>query len=1149
MYKSIAIGLFFLLLIAGAAFGIWYLTLANDWPHWVGFSLLAGAIGLLLGMFFLRRYFLRSNEKKFVKRVIAKEGEAIFSAQEESSLLVSDLEKKWKESIKTLSNSKLSKDKNPIYALPWILVMGESGAGKTTFIKNSHLSLSITNIEASSIHSGTKNCDWWFFKDAIILDTAGRYAVSIEEKRDTDEWERFLSLLTKYRKKEPLNGIVIAISAEQLLQNNNVDIETDALSFRTRVNQLMLANGAKIPIYIMITKMDFIYGFTDFCDALPSELQKQAMGYMNEENDEHWDEVLQKSINFIKNKISSLQLLFTKNGTKNIEKSLLFLKEFDRIMPALKESLSIMFRDNPYQKIPMLRGIYFSSSLTDGQAQSKFLSDFKLPETKIKSTNESFFIHDFFKVILPKDRNVFLPIKEYLSWQRRNFKLAMTAWLLIFISLVGIYSYSYMQNISNIKNIDEITKQNNFKNLDLTSRILILDRLRLNILKINKANKNIISPNIPIVNFKQSKKAEVKLKQLFHRDFNQYVLRNLSYKIQKSIDKINNNTPSGDVVDYLGFLIDSIDILQQVQKDKNHFDISKHFAGFIEHVLLQEESRVEPSVSPLFVQSYIAFLKWNNDDNLIVEYISELQDKLSMIIDKKGVNLHWLTDVGVSLVPNITLNDFYKGINEELAKNSPSISGSLTKKGRENLIYHIKILSNKMKNPEKLQRNLKIFWIWYDERFYYRWKRFALNFPNATRLVNKDAKMQLLYSMTSEQNPFFRFIQKMASELKSYKSYSKSPQWTKATIDLDEILSISKSIRESKNSLISKLEKDKNNLVSKIEDKRLREIYINKIKSAGLLNKYIKDLTKLSIIVNKKSSQTLITDFFSSSDLNSPVSPSFGETQNHFNVFKHTLIPYDNTDFIYNLMAGQKNYIINYSINQMDKLLNTQWKSEVIGSVPLSSEKNLLKALFDKQKGLVWKFVDKRLKPFLTLDKYGYNIKSIDDYHLHIVPNFLKYINSGIGILNAYKPSYDISISALPFNINTDANIKPDFVKLGLQCAKTDYIIKNENYKITKSFVWTPFQCGDTIVTFGFKNFQVKKTYSGENGFLHFLKDFKDGTKTYSVGDFDTVPPQLALNNIKHIQVRYDINYKADMLKLLDKTPYELPSKVTEVLK
>jgi len=207
------------------------------------------------------------------------------------------------------------------------------------------LSLSITNIEASSIYSGTKNCDWWFFEDAIVLDTAGRYSVSIEEKRDTDEWERFLSLLAKYRRKEPLNGVVIAISAEQLLQDNSDDIEIDALSFRTRINQLMLANGANIPIYVMITKMDFIYGFTDFCDALPTELQAQAMGYMNEENDKHWDEVLQKSIDFIKNKISSLQLLFTKNSVQNIEKSLLFLKEFDQIQPALKQALNIMFRD------------------------------------------------------------------------------------------------------------------------------------------------------------------------------------------------------------------------------------------------------------------------------------------------------------------------------------------------------------------------------------------------------------------------------------------------------------------------------------------------------------------------------------------------------------------------------------------------------------------------------------------------------------------------------------------------------------------------------------------------------------------------------------------------------------------------------------
>jgi len=365
MLKIIVNLIIFLLLIGAVIFGVWYLTTVNEWPLWVGALILAGIIGGVLTIVLLRRYLLRNNERKFVKRVIAQEDSAIFTTVQDNQLLINDLEKQWEKSIKTLYGSKLSKGHNPIYALPWILIVGESGAGKTSLIKNSRLSSAITDIEETAQYAGTKNCDWWFFEDAIILDTAGRYTVPIDSKKDNAEWERFLALLSKYRKKEPLNGMIVAISADRLLENNKDLIQAEALNIRKRIDQLMISIGAKFPVYLMVTKMDKVYGFTDFCDTLPMELQSQAMGYMNESLNNHWQEVLDKGIDFIKSKIRSLELFIIQKDTKEIKNLLLFSKEFDRLVPALKDFSHIIFGDNPYQKIPMLRGVYFSSALSD----------------------------------------------------------------------------------------------------------------------------------------------------------------------------------------------------------------------------------------------------------------------------------------------------------------------------------------------------------------------------------------------------------------------------------------------------------------------------------------------------------------------------------------------------------------------------------------------------------------------------------------------------------------------------------------------------------------------------------------------------------------------------------------------------------------
>ncbi|MEA1892866.1 MAG: type VI secretion protein IcmF/TssM N-terminal domain-containing protein [Campylobacterota bacterium] len=1144
MFKKIAIGFVFLLLFIALVFGVWYLTTINNWPLWVGASVLVGILGIILGIVFLRRYFLRRNERKFVKRVIAQEGEAIFATQEDDVVLISSLEQQWEKSIKTLYGSKLKNGGNPIYALPWVLVIGESGSGKTSLIKNSRLSSAVTDIEESAQYSGTKNCDWWFFEDAIILDTAGRYSVPIDDRRDNAEWERFLSLLTKYRKKEPINGIVVTISAERLLENDKDLIQSDALSIRKRINQLMVSIGAKFPVYLMVTKMDHIYGFTNFCDTLPDEHQSQAMGYMNESLSEHWDEVVQNGIDFIKLKIKSLQLFIIQEESQEVKELLLFSKEFDQLTPALKDFSQIVFGNNPYQKIPMLRGIYFSSAMTDGQDSSKFLSDFNLSQTPSVPQNRAYFISDFFSIILPNDRNIFTPIKEYLSWQKRNYKIAIFAWLLIFASIVGMYTYSYIQNITVIEDINYVENRNDdFEKANLTSRIMFIDKLRLDIIKIDKLNKNTY---LPILSFKQSKKAEKNLKALFLKNFNDYLLQTFAFKMHRSIDKIDNNTDSQEVVSYIGFIIDSIAILKQVLDDKNTIKISPHFHTFSEQILFREESQIEPSVAFLFTNSYIAFLEWNADKDLIKEHVEVLQNQLAFIVDKKRKNLYWLTDEGVSLTRSVHIGDFWQGVDEVLAKDSPNISGSLTEKGRKNLVKNIEVLLSMMKDPSELKDNLKLFWQWYDERFYYRWKNFALTFGNGENFLKSNSKDQgTLYAMTSEENPYFNLIKTMAKEFKAYKPISKSPPWTELVIELDEVLSIAENIRHSKDSLLSKVGSEKDSILASAEKKVDKGRYIAQIKSATILNSYIDDLAKLSIVVDKKKSQLLISDFFSDSADQKAPSPSYAECHNHFKQFKHSNPYYANSDFIYDLIAGPKDYIIDYSITQMNAVLNTQWETMVLGSLPHTSNKNLLMSLFDEKKGLVWQFVHEQLDPFVTLNQYGYNIKIVEGYKLDIRAEFLRYINSGINLLSIYKSKYSFDITTLPFDTNSDAKMEANYVNLHLRCSKDNYILQNNNYKRTIAFTWSPSICGDTILTFGFNDFEVTKTYRGQNGFLHFLKDFKDGTQTFSQEDFDSSVPELKQQNIKWIRLSYNISNEGKILKLLDKTPYNVPKKVT----
>ena len=88
-----------------------------------------------------------------------------------------------------------------LYELPWYVFVGAPGSGKTTALLNAGLNFPLADkLGQASVRGvgGTRNCEWWFTNEAVLVDTAGRYATQDSDK-DTDAaaWGTFLDLLRK----------------------------------------------------------------------------------------------------------------------------------------------------------------------------------------------------------------------------------------------------------------------------------------------------------------------------------------------------------------------------------------------------------------------------------------------------------------------------------------------------------------------------------------------------------------------------------------------------------------------------------------------------------------------------------------------------------------------------------------------------------------------------------------------------------------------------------------------------------------------------------------------------------------------------------------------------------------------------------------
>ena len=376
------------------------------------------------------------------------------------------------DAVKAIKSSRLGQSKGSaaLYELPWYVIIGNPAAGKSTAILNSGLRFPFEDNRSNVIHGlgGTRNCDWYFTTEGIVLDTAGRYTVSAEDRL---EWLTFLDLLKKHRARAPINGIIIAASIAEL-SGSKPEFAIDlAKNLRQRVQELTERLEVFAPVYVVFTKADLIGGFSDFFRGLdPSERENvwgatlpYAIGAHGEPAvatdalaafDGHFDELCDGL------KDMSRSQMAMQRG-RDVAPGLLTLPmEFAAIKPALRTFIATLFEENPYQFKPVFRGFYFTSALQEGvsveHASERIARQFGLAPRatvaeRVPATESSHFLLGLFRKVIFADRQL---VRQYSSRNRTHLRYATFAGavLALGLALTG-WTWSYTSNQQLVANV------------------------------------------------------------------------------------------------------------------------------------------------------------------------------------------------------------------------------------------------------------------------------------------------------------------------------------------------------------------------------------------------------------------------------------------------------------------------------------------------------------------------------------------------------------------------------------------------------------------------------------------------------------------------------------------------------------------------
>lgn len=324
---------------------------------------------------------------------------------------IASIRAKMDEAIASLRASELGaryRGRAALYALPWYMIIGPSAAGKSTLLRQSGLHFPYAN--ADDLHlrgfGGTRNCDWWFSDQAILLDTAGRYTT---EEDDREEWLTFLDLLRRNRPRMPINGVLVCISISDLLTADSAGLERHVKILRERIDELMRRLGLVFPVYVVFTKCDLIHGFEAFFEDLSEHERKQVWGaYLLDDEGGDPAALFETKMRALYAKLCELRLRKVSMQRNLARKALLFdfPHQFAAATEKLTEFVHLLCRPNPYQETPRFAGAYFTSGTQEGTPLQRLVGSlrqaFGFASEPVPRTGQpkAFFIRNLFTDVI-----------------------------------------------------------------------------------------------------------------------------------------------------------------------------------------------------------------------------------------------------------------------------------------------------------------------------------------------------------------------------------------------------------------------------------------------------------------------------------------------------------------------------------------------------------------------------------------------------------------------------------------------------------------------------------------------------------------------------------------------------------------------------
>ncbi|HEY6004270.1 MAG TPA: type VI secretion system membrane subunit TssM [Anaeromyxobacter sp.] len=407
---------------------LWVVVVLLQLPLWIA---VVGSVAVALAwgaVVVLRRLKSKAAAGEIERALNAQSEAHAKGARPDQQADIEAMQGEFTKAVKALKSSRLARGgADALAILPWYMIIGPPGAGKSTALKASGLKFPyLTSRGGVRGVGGTRNCDWWLTNEAVLLDTAGRYAT---EDEDHEEWCTFLDTLKRTRPKKPVNGLIVAVSVSDLGEGDEEAAAELGQKMRERVDEVLSHLQMVLPVYLLFTKCDLLPGFVEVFGDLRKNERGQVWGFtlpLDEagERSEAFLERFDELLSVVEER--ALRRMGEERQQDARERIYSFPQQLESLRANAAALVGSLFAENVYQDTPIMRGAYFTSGTQEGRTIDRVMASMAqafgvqpqvtAPEPVVEA--KSYFLRELFQKVLFPDQHLAMRSAEALRREK-----------------------------------------------------------------------------------------------------------------------------------------------------------------------------------------------------------------------------------------------------------------------------------------------------------------------------------------------------------------------------------------------------------------------------------------------------------------------------------------------------------------------------------------------------------------------------------------------------------------------------------------------------------------------------------------------------------------------------------------------------------